>query len=217
MGLDGLIVSGANLERNEDGSKRDFSTLFFYHELLSILDWAKRYVTSTIYCCMASHLALEHFYSIERNIASEKIFGVFPHKILPENHPEFLRGMNDVIQVPHARWGEIPSQQIQHQDLEILMENPDCGWHMILGRKGREIYLQGHPEYDRDDLVGEYFRDKALGGKLPKNYFQEDNPENTPLCTWKADASVFYRNWVNHVYQTTNYDPKKAFMKEEKI
>ena len=212
IGLDGLIVSGANLECNEDGSQRDFSSLFFYNELTEIISWAQEYVTSSIYCCMAAHLALEHFYKIPRTLAKEKIFGVFPHTIVPENHPEFLRGMNDIIHVPHARWGQIKPQDITHKDLEILMENPDCGWHMILGRDGREIYLQGHAEYDREDLVGEYLRDKVHGGKLPRNYFIDDDPGKGPLCSWKADASVFFRNWVNHVYQTTNFDLGKAFM-----
>ncbi len=211
-GLDGLIVTGANLETQENGLLLDFDQIHFVDEWKKILDWAKEYVTSTIYSCLGSHFALEHFYKIEREHSEQKIFGVFTHTLDHSNHPEILRGMNDQVPVPHSRWGNIPIKSINHPELQIVAQNPDCGWHMILGRNGREIYLQGHPEYDREDLVGEYLRDKENGQEMPHNYFPNNDETQTPICNWKADSSVFYRNWVNHVYQTTGYDTTKPFM-----
>jgi len=156
---------------------------------------------------------LDYFYGITRQLQDRKVFGVFNHTLDRASHPEFFQGMNDVIPVPHSRWGDVPVSSVDHIDLEVAMQNPDCGWHMIVGRNGREIYLQGHGEYDREDLVGEYLRDKDHGQSLPKNYFPNDDETQSPVCNWKADSSVFYRNWVNHVYQTTGYDLTKPFMK----
>ena len=211
-GLDGLIVTGANLETKEDGSLLNFEEIHFVEEWKKILSWAQEYVTSTIYSCLGSHFALEYFYDLKRDLSAQKIFGVFDHTLDRESHPEFLQGMNDIVPVPHSRWGDIAVEKITNKDLEVVAQNPDCGWHMIIGRNGREVYLQGHPEYDREDLVGEYLRDKEHGQAMPQNYFPDNDETKLPLCNWKADGSVFYRNWVNHVYQTTGYDTSKPFM-----
>ena len=44
---------------------------------------------------------------------------------------------------------------------------------------GRQIFVMGHPEYDRYTLDGEYKRDrdKGLPIHVPENYYPEDNPE----------------------------------------
>ncbi len=215
-GLDGLIVTGANLETNPQNTDLlDFKNIHYVDEWRLVLDWAKKYVTSTIYSCLASHFALHHFYGLERDFSGKKIFGVFSHKFKTEK-TEFTRGMNDIVYVPYSRWGNISVAKLKKKkDLEIVLENEEYGyWHLAIGRNGREIYLQGHPEYDREDLVGEYLRDKDNGQELPINYFPKGDYTKKPICNWKADASVFYRNWVNHVYQTTNYDLTKPFMKE---
>ena len=91
----------------------------------------------------------------------------------------------------------------------------EAGPHLIVGRKGREIYVQGHPEYDRNDIAGEYFRDKEKGIEInpPKNYFPGDDDNLIPIKNWGANGQVFYANWVNWVYQTTDFDVKKPLMK----
>ena len=64
-------------------------------------------------------------------------------------------------------------------------------------------------EYDRVTLDGEYKRDlsKGLPIEMPKNYYEDDNPENKPLLTWRATANNLYTNWLNYyVYQITPYD-----------
>ena len=66
-----------------------------------------------------------------------------------------------------------------------------------------------HPEYDRITLDGEYHRDleKGLDIQLPKNYYQNDDPEVKPLLRWRAHANNLYTNWLNYyVYQVTPYE-----------
>ena len=80
---------------------------------------------------------------------------------------------------------------------------------MIIAGEGKQIFLTGHPEYDRITLDTEYKRDlgKGLDIKLPFNYYPGDDPENPPLLTWRAHANAFYTNWLNYyVYQQTPYE-----------
>ena len=79
----------------------------------------------------------------------------------------------------------------------------------ISTRKGRQIFITGHPEYDAGTLKKEYLRDVAAGKpiEIPKNYFPGDDPEQEPIVSWRSSANLLYSNWLNYfVYQTTPYD-----------
>ena len=74
---------------------------------------------------------------------------------------------------------------------------------------GRQIFVMGHPEYDRVTLDTEYWRDKNKGLpiEIPKNYYENDDPNNRPLLMWRSHANNLYTNWLNYyVYQITPYD-----------
>ena len=53
---------------------------------------------------------------------------------------------------------------------------------------GRQIFVMGHPEYDRVTLDTEYWRDKNKGLpiEIPKNYYENDDPNNRPLLMWRS-------------------------------
>ena len=53
---------------------------------------------------------------------------------------------------------------------------------LVMSRDGRQIFLQGHPEYDRMTLNNEYHRDlsKGLDPKLPYNYYENNDPFSVP-------------------------------------
>ena len=38
------------------------------------------------------------------------------------------------------------------------------------------------------------------------NYFPDDDPDNKPLNRWRSHAFLLFGNWINQVYQTTEYD-----------
>ena len=93
--------------------------------------------------------------------------------------------------------------------ITILAESEEAGFFLGMANDGRQIFVMGHPEYDRVTLDGEYKRDlgKGLDIQLPKNYYQGDNVENKPLLMWRAHANNLYTNWLNYyVYQVTPYD-----------
>ena len=74
---------------------------------------------------------------------------------------------------------------------------------------GRQIFVTGHPEYDKYTLDAEYKRDVAKGLPIhvPVNYYPDDDPAKPPLFRWRAHAHLLYENWLNYyVYQNTPYD-----------
>ena len=76
-------------------------------------------------------------------------------------------------------------------------------------KDGRQIFISGHSEYDRDTLRNEYMRDinAGLGTAIPENYFPDDDPSEEPMMRWRSHANLLYSNWLNYfVYQTTPYD-----------
>jgi homoserine O-succinyltransferase len=80
-------------------------------------------------------------------------------------------------------------------------------------KKGKQIFITGHSEYDADTLKGEYLRDLGLGKpiSIPKNYFPGDDPKKAPIVSWRSCANLLFSNWLNYfVYQTTPYDIKKV-------
>lgn len=209
-GLDGLIVTGANLE------EYDFEDVRYWDEIADFFDWAIKNVTSTIFSCWATHAALYHRYGIRPHVYKQKRFGIFRHKVHHERNPALTAGMDDEILAPHSRWRGVERKDIEgNSDLKILIDSAKVGPHVLVGRGGREVYVQGHPEYDRNDIAGEYFRDKSKGVKikLPENYFPQDDDNKVPLKNWGANGQVFYANWINWVYQTTNVEIKKPLMK----
>ena len=93
--------------------------------------------------------------------------------------------------------------------LTVLAESDEAGLFLAMAEDGRQIFVMGHPEYDRVTLDTEYKRDlsKGLPIDIPKNYYEEDDPENKPLLTWRSHANNLYTNWLNYyVYQVTPYD-----------
>jgi len=197
-GLDGLIITGANLEQIP------FEEVQYWRELLSFLDWARENISSTIYSCWAAHAALKHFYGIEPVMNKKKQFGIFPHKVYQGSTCPITFGIDEQVFVPHSRWrGEDKASLAAHKDLEVLIDSEEVGPHLIVGRGGREIYVQGHPEYDRDDIGGEYFRDKNEGLEInkPLHYFPDDDDTKLPAKTWGANGQIFYNNWVRWLHQ----------------
>jgi homoserine O-succinyltransferase/O-acetyltransferase len=213
-GLDGLIITGDNLEirQHEGFSSRDpasrdplpFDEIRYYEQLREVIDWAENNVASTIYSCLAAHFALNYRHGLVREIGKEKIFGVFDHEVM-DPASEFMRGMNDSIRSPHSRWGNTPAELVEDdKELRILAASARIGWLAVerFNRTGgTDLFLQGHPEYGRFELHSEYERDKPEGRKIPENYYTHDsgNPSDIRI-TWSTDARVFHENWVGHIY-----------------
>ena len=94
-------------------------------------------------------------------------------------------------------------------ELKILAASPEAGVYAVKTAGGKQVFLMGHAEYDRDTLRKEYMRDVAAGIdiQIPKNYFPDDDPNRMPRVNWRSCAHLLYTNWLNYcVYQTVPYD-----------
>ena len=137
------------------------------------------------------------------------MFGIFEHRVLHRKVP-LMRGFDDVFLAPHSRHVGISKEAVEAApELTILAESDIAGPFVILGKDGKHIFVTGHPEYDRNTLDAEYKRDlsKGMDIELPYHYYPDNNPDNTPLLTWRAHANELYTNWLNYyVYQVTPYE-----------
>ena len=201
--FDGMIITGAPIELLE------FEDVDYWSEMVRIMDWTETHVTSTIFLCWAAQAALHHFYGLNKVTLDHKVFGLFWHKVLNRKIP-LVRGFDDMFLAPHSRHTEIPMEDINAcRELIVLAESDEAGLFLAMAEDGRKIFVMGHPEYDRITLDKEYHRDldKNLPIDIPKNYYQEDDPDRRPLLMWRAHANNLYTNWLNYyVYQSTPYD-----------
>jgi len=200
---DGMIITGAPIETME------FEDVDYWDELTEIMDWTKTHVTSTINLCWGAQAALYHFYGIKKVLLPKKLVGVFKHHVLNRKVP-LVRGFDDVFLAPHSRYTTVPKEEIEaNKHLTILAESEEAGVFLVIADGGRQIFVMGHPEYDRMTLDQEYKRDmgKGLNPEIPYNYYLSDDPSMRPLLTWRANANNLYTNWLNYyVYQETPYD-----------
>ena len=87
-----------------------------------------------------------------------------------------MRSFNDTFLAPHSRYTEVRREDIEkHPELVILAESEEAGVFLVMSRDGKQIFVQGHPEYDRMTLNNEYHRDlnKGLNPSLPVNYCED--------------------------------------------
>lgn len=201
--FDGLIITGAPVEQIP------FEQVDYWPELCEIMEWAKRHVTSTLHICWGAQAGLYYHYGIEKIMLPEKLFGVFEHKVLNRKIP-LVRGFDDFFYMPHSRHTAVRKEDIYAcAELTVLAESKEAGVSLCMTEGGRQIYVMGHPEYDRYTLNNEYVRDKEKGlpMKLPHNYYPGDDPEGKPPLQWRSHSNNLYSNWLNYyVYQVTPYE-----------
>jgi homoserine O-succinyltransferase len=200
--FDGLIVTGAPVET------LPFEDVDYWSELTALLDYSRSNVFSTLHICWGAQAGLYRHYGVPKIALPKKLFGVFPHSVNEKNH-ELFRGFDDVFFAPQSRHTESEAQAIyKNPKLTVLSETPCAGPFLITARGVREIYITGHFEYDTYTLDGEYRRDAAKGLPIdiPQNYYRGNNPEHGPVVKWRSSANLFFRNWLNLVYQETPYD-----------
>lgn len=201
---DGLIITGAPVE------KLEFEDVNYWEELSAIMEWSKTNVFSTLHICWGAQAGLYYHYNIPKYTLPEKKFGVFLHTAdKAQIRMKLLRGFDDAFYVPHSRYTEVRRNDIvKDKRLKILSESRESGIYIVSALDGKQVFVMGHPEYDRLALAREYNRDikKGLDIALPRNYFPCDDPKLQPPVTWRSHAHLLFANWLNYyVYQETPY------------
>jgi len=242
LGLDGLIVTGANVTGNKLPEQP------FWEPLIEVFEWAHENVTSTLCSCLATHAVLEFRYQQTRKLQAKKVWGVFPHQLMDKTHP-LIRNINTRFDVPHSRWNAVSHEQFIESGLRVLAKSEEDYVHLASSKDGiKTIFFQGHPEYDAISLLKEYKRevlafinkDRLDYPSFPDNYFNSfqksilneyhfkilnalnnntqlpEFPEKLLVSsldnTWHDTADEVISNWMGLIYQLTHKDRKKQFM-----
>ena len=200
--FDGLILTGAPVEQ------LPFQEVDYWEELSEIMDWSRSHVYSTLHICWGAQAGLYRHYGIQKRPLEQKLFGVFPHVTRVHYHP-LTRGFDEEFLAPHSRHTTVWEDEVAAcPQLEILADSPRAGLYLAARKDGRQVFVTGHSEYDRDTLDGEYRRDLERGLPIapPENYYPGDDPSRPPRLSWRSHANLLFVNWLNWVYQDTPYN-----------
>lgn len=211
---DGMIITGAPVEQ------MPFEEVDYWDELCELFDFSLHHVYSTMHICWGAQAALYYHYGIPKYDLKEKLFGVFEQRVVRKHSP-LVRGFDEIFFAPHSRHTEVRKEDIlKHPELRIIVESHKAGPHIISTDNGRQIFVTGHQEYDKETLALEYFRDIRQGLRInvPENYFRDDDPKKEILYRWRGHTSLLFSNWLNYyVYQETPFDLEQLKEKVEKV
>jgi len=186
--FDAVIVTGTE-PRHADLRQEPY-----WSSLVDVLNWAQENTVSTILSCLAAHASVLHSEGIAREPLSRKQFGVFSFK--RANNHRLMRGIGEVVEVPHSRWNDVPARALTSCGYTLLTESADAGADLFVKQKRKSLFVhfQGHPEYRNDTLFKEYQRDvrrflKGVGDTYPgepEGYF--DAAAGAALRAFRAHA-----------------------------
>ncbi len=200
--FDGLIITGAPIEH------LDFTEVTYWDELCRVMDWTQTHVHSTFGVCWGGMAMINHFHGVPKHMLDHKAFGCFRHENLVPASP-YLRGFSDDFVVPVSRWTEMRQDEIEAvPGLRVLLGSHEVGPCLVEDPGRRALYVFNHFEYDSDTLKQEYDRDIANGTPInvPQNYYPDNDPARPPVNRWRSHAHLLYGNWINEIYQTTEFD-----------
>ncbi|MCI8326940.1 MAG: homoserine O-succinyltransferase [Lachnospiraceae bacterium] len=201
--FDGMIITGAPIEH------LPYEEVDYWEELCVIMEWTKKNVTSTLHICWGAQAGLYYHFGLHKRQLPKKLFGVYPFHVLNRKIP-LVRGFDDVFYAPNSRHTTILTEDIENcSALKVLAKSEEAGVFLCIADEGRQIFVMGHPEYDRITLDKEYHRDleKGLPIEMPYHYYPDDDPTKRPLLQWRANSNNLYSNWLNYyVYQVTPYE-----------
>lgn len=201
--FDGMVITGAPVEQLE------YEDVDFWQELTQIMEWSVHNCTSTLHICWGAQAGLYYHYGIKKVLMPEKLSGIYEHHVLNRKIP-LVRGFDDYFKAPHSRYTTVLREDIEKvPELKILADSEEAGVYIVSDIGGKNIFVMGHPEYDRMTLDSEYKRDlgKGIQPKLPVNYYPDDDPDKRPVLSWRSHANHLYANWLDYyVYQITPYD-----------
>ncbi len=203
--FDGLIITGAPIEQ------LPFDAVTYWDELRRVFDWTQSHVHSTFGVCWGGMAMAWHFHGLEKHPLPQKAFGCFRHRNLAPASP-YLRGFSDDVLVPVSRWTEVRQPQVDAcAGLRTLIASDEVGPCLIEDAGHRALYVFNHFEYDSTTLKDEYDRDVTAGKaiEVPENYYPDDDPSQPPSNRWRSHAHLLYGNWINEIYQTTEFDLSK--------
>jgi homoserine O-succinyltransferase len=187
--VDGLIVTGA------EPSAATLPQETFWRELTGIVDWAKSHTRSTIWSCLAAHVAVLHLDGIQRKRIETKCSGIYDC-VGVSNH-WLTEGLPSPFKVAHSRLNELRADDLTANGYQLLAHAPQGGVDSFAKDLGSHfIFFQGHPEYEALSLEREYLRDisRFLSGErdtypgLPIGYFDAETEQKLVAFAARAQS-----------------------------
>jgi len=108
-----------------------------------------------LWSCLAAHAAVLHRDGVARERLPDKLSGLVRSEIAID-HP-LAAGLPTAWTNPHSRHHGLPERRLTAAGYRILSRS-EAGGADIFSRD-RDIFLQGHPEYEGHTLLREYRRD----------------------------------------------------------
>jgi homoserine O-succinyltransferase len=157
-----------------------------------------------MFVCWAAPAALFHYYDIPKFITEEKISGIYENEI--DKNCLLMTDVGNLFWGPQSRYFYTKEEDANAVSrLKIIAKCEESGIHIIASNDYREIYVNGHNEYDDDSIDKEYRRDiaKGISIKMPENYYVDDDMDKGIIGQWRGHSNLFYRNWLNYIYLHT--------------
>ncbi|MBM7712591.1 homoserine O-succinyltransferase [Enterococcus xiangfangensis] len=206
---DGLIITGAPVEQLA------FEEVDYWPELVEIMEWSQSSVTSVVHICWGAQAGLYHHFGVDKVAFKEKLFGIYKQAI--KHQFRLFRGFDDRFWMPQSRYTGIDEEQVRQKKIRVIAKDESGQSTILISEDEHDIFLMGHFEYGTDTLEKEYLRDRERGiaTAKPQNYYEDGNIHNS----WRAQAHLFYHNWLNDVYQFTPYrlEEIRQLQKERKL
>jgi homoserine O-succinyltransferase len=149
--------------------------------LARVIDWAADHSDSTVFSCLAAHVAAFHLDHISRVALPNKLSGLFRSWKL--NNHALLRDFAPVWVAPHSRFNTLHASDLQYAGYRVLADSEHAGPDIIVKECGQSLFvlLQSHLEYDARSLMREYRRDilrfltgeRASYPEVPIDYFDD--------------------------------------------
>jgi homoserine O-succinyltransferase/O-acetyltransferase len=187
--LDGLIVTGA------EPKAATLPEESFWQELTEIVDWAEANTRSTIWSCLAAHVAVLHLDGIERQRLDAKCSGVYDCVKVVDDW--LTSDIPSPLKVSHSRLNGLRKRDLVTRGYQILTQSQQAGVDTFAKQlRSYFVFFQGHPEYDIMSLQREYLRDisRFLAGEqdaypaVPAGYF--DTKTEEALAGFQRRASA---------------------------
>lgn len=165
----------------------------FYNEFTDLLDHAQQSGIPTLATCWSSHVALNHFYGIERNKRDQKLTGTFNVEVSRTNSI-LTDGLDKNFPLPVSRYFYSDEEGIKNEaNLNVLVTSKETGAAIVSENQGSFVYMTGHLEYLAETLPQEYIRDLYTKGMFDAVYPRNIDLHNQQR-TWAGANTTFYNN-----------------------
>ena len=172
--VDGMIVTGS--EPKADAITEEP----MWPVMARLVDWANENTISTVWSCLAAHVAVYHMDGLSRQRLPTKLSGVFDCTKASDHY--LVRDLPPRWTVPHSRHNGLDEATLTGKGYQVLSHSPRVGPDMAV-KKNNSLFviLQGHPEYGAESLSREYRRDvrrfltdeRESYPEIPEGYFDQ--------------------------------------------